>query len=41
MITEPHAFGLIKVVDPDLDNFTNSDLVCEKAKVKVLKPGWI
>jgi len=41
MIAEPYAFGLIKVVDPDLDNFTNSDLVCEKAKVKVLKPGWI
>ena len=41
MIVKPYAFGLIKVIDPDLDEFINNDLVCEKAKVKVLKPDWI
>ena len=40
-IVKPYAFGLIKVIDPDLDEFINNDLVCEKAKVKVLKPDWI
>jgi folate-binding protein YgfZ len=41
MIAEPHAFALIKVIDPNLDEFVNDDLICEKAKVKVLKPDWI
>jgi len=41
MIATPHAFGLIKVVDPNLNEFINNDLVCGKAKVKVLKPDWI
>ena len=41
MITEPYAFGLIKVIDPNLNEFINSDLICGKAKVKVLKPYWL
>ena len=41
MITEPHVFGLIKVIDPNLNEFIDSDLICGKAKVKVLKPDWI
>jgi len=41
MIVKPHTFGLIKVIDPNLDEFINNDLICGKAKVKVLKPDWI
>ena len=41
MITEPYAFGLIKVIDPNLNEFVNSDLICGKAKVKVIKPDWL
>ncbi len=41
MIAKPYIFALIKVVDPDLNEFINKDLICEKAKVKVLKPDWI
>ena len=41
MIVKPHTFGLVKVVDPDLNEFINNDLTCGKAKVKVLKPDWI
>ena len=41
MIEKPYPFGLIKVVNPDLNDFINVELVCGKSKVKVLKPKWI
>ena len=41
MIIKPHAFAFVKVVDPDINEFTNNDLVCGNAKVKILKPDWI
>ena len=41
MIEKPYPFALIKVVDPDLNDFTDIELSCGKSKVKVLKPKWI
>jgi len=41
MIDKPYSFALIKVVDPDLKEFTNTELVCGNSKVKILKPEWI
>jgi hypothetical protein len=41
MILEPYTFGLVKVIDPDLDELINYDLICGNAKVKILKPSWI
>ena len=41
MIAKPYAFAFVKVVDPDIDEFTNNDLICGNAKVKILKPDWI
>jgi len=41
MINIPYSFALIKVVDPDLKEFTNAELICGKAKVKILKPEWL
>jgi len=41
MINEPYSFALIKVVDPDLKEFANTELTCGKSKVKILKPEWI
>jgi len=41
MIDKPYSFALIKVVDPDLKEFTNVDLACGKSKVRILKPDWI
>jgi len=41
MIDKPYSFALIKVVEPDLKEFTNTELVCGKSKVKILKPDWI
>ena len=37
MIDKPYPFGLIKVVDPDLNEFINVELVCGKSKVKIIK----
>ena len=41
MIDEPYSFALIKVVEPDLKEFINTELICGNSKVKILKPGWI
>jgi len=41
MIDKPYSFALIKVVDPNLEEFANNELMCGKSKVKILNPGWI
>ena len=41
MIDEPYSFALVKVVDPDLKEFHNTELTCSNSKVKILKPDWI
>jgi len=41
MIDKPYSFALIKVVEPDLKEFTNIELTCGHSKVKILKPDWI
>jgi len=41
MIDKPYSFALIKVVDPNLKEFSNSELICGNSKVKILKPEWI
>ena len=41
LIDKPYSFALVKVVEPDLKEFTNTELMCGKSKVKILKPEWI
>ena len=41
MIDKPYSFALIKVVDPDLKEFTNTELMCGNSKVKTFKPERI
>jgi len=41
MISKPYSFALIKVVDPDLNEFNNKELACGNSKIKILKPDWI
>jgi len=41
MIDKPYSFALVKVVEPDLREFVNTELMCGKSKVKILKPEWI
>ena len=41
MIDKPYSFALIKIVDPELDKFVDTELTCGKSKIKILKPEWI
>ena len=41
MIEKPYSFALVKVVEPDISEFLNSELLCGKSKIKILKPEWI
>ena len=41
MINEPYSFALVKVVDPDLKEFANTELTRGESKVKIFKPEWI
>ena len=41
MINTPYPFALVKVIEPDLKEFANTELMCGKSKVKILKPEWI
>ena len=41
VIDKPYPFALVKVVEPDLNSFINTELVCGKSKIKILKPEWI
>ena len=41
LINKPYSFALVKVVDPELEEFVNSELICGKSKIKIIKPIWI
>ena len=41
LIDKPYSFALVKIVEPNLKEFANTELVCGKSKVKILKPEWI
>jgi len=41
IIDKPYTFALVKVVDPDLNEFLNIELLCGKSKIKIIKPEWI
>jgi len=41
VIDKPYPFALVKVVEPDLNSFTNTELECGKSKIKIIKPEWI
>ena len=41
IIDKPYSFALIKVVDPDLKEFNNTELTCGNSRVKIQKPDWI
>ena len=41
IIDKPYSFALVKVIEPYLKEFADTELVCGKSKVKILKPEWI
>ena len=41
IIDKPYPFALVKIYQPDLEEFTDIELMCGKSKIKILKPDWI
>ena len=41
LIDKPYSFALVKVVEPDLNDFVDIELVCGKSRIKIFKPTWI
>mgnify|MGYP003993375639 CR=1 FL=1 len=41
IIDKPYSFGLIKIVDPDLNEFSDTELICGNSKIIILKPEWM
>ena len=41
LIDKPYSFAVVKIVEPELKEFTNIELICGKSKIKILKPKWI
>ena len=41
LIHDPFPFAVVKVTDPNINEFLKKDLVCGSAKVEITKPGWL
>ena len=41
IIDKPYSFAVVKVVEPNLKDFSNNELVCGESKIKIIKPEWI
>ena len=41
IMNQPYPFALVKVVNPELKEFGNSELSCGNSKVKIIIPDWI
>jgi folate-binding protein YgfZ len=41
LISQPYIFALVKVVEPDLKEFIDTELICGNSKVRILKPDWM
>ena len=41
LIPDPFPFAIIKVTDPNINEFLNKELLCGSAKVEVIKHEWL
>ena len=41
LIPDPFPFAIIKVTDPNINEFLNKELLCGSAKVEIIKPEWL
>ena len=41
IIDKPYSFAVVKVIEPNLKDFSNNELVCGESKIKIIKPEWI
>ncbi len=41
LIHQPFPFAIIKVINPNLNDFIRKNLICGSAKIEITKPEWI
>ena len=41
LICDPFPFAIVKVTDPNINEFLHKDLICGSAKVEITKPEWL
>ena len=41
LIDKPFPFAIIKVAEPNIEEFLDKDLICGSAKIKIVKPQWL
>ena len=41
LILDPFPFAIVKVTDPNINEFLQKDLICGSAKVEIKKPEWL
>lgn len=41
LIDVPFPFAIVKVTDPNINEFLRKDLICGSAKVEITKPEWL
>ena len=41
LIQEPFPFAIVKVSEPNINEFLNKDLACGSAKIEIAKPDWL
>ena len=41
LIDQPFPFAIIKLTEPNIEEFLDKDLICGSAKIKIVKPQWL
>jgi hypothetical protein len=41
LIDQPHPFAIVKLMDPNINEFLNKNLECESGTVKIFAPQWL
>ena len=41
LIDQPYPFAIVKLIDPNIDKFLNTNLQCESGTVKIFAPEWL
>ena len=41
LIDQPHPFAIVKLKDPDINEFLNENLKCESGTIKIFAPKWL
>ena len=41
LIHDPFPFAIVKVIEPNINEFLQKDLICGSAKVEITKPEWL